>query len=253
MAIPKVLFIDIETRLMKVYSFGIWQQTIRPEQIIDDWNILSFSVSWLGEDKIHYFDLKNKDISKDKPLAKKIRDFMDQADILVAHNGDGFDIPRIMERILCYKIKRPTPFKTIDTKKLIKKHFGFTSNSLAYACKRLGIAQKLKHKEFPGLELWIALENKNKRAWKEMEAYNRQDVVCLKALLMRIQPYCRIPALDVHDMKQCVCGSKVFRKNGKSIAGASIIQRYQCTKCLAPYQTSSALPKEERSKIMRKM
>lgn len=253
MAIPKVLFIDIETRLMKVYSFGIWQQTIRPEQILDDWNILSYSASWLGSDKIIYSDLKGKNISKDKPLAKEIRDLMDEAQIVVAHNGDGFDLPKIMERILCYKIPRPSDYKTIDTKKLLKRHFGFTSNSLSYACQRLGIAQKLKHKKFPGLELWKELEKGNKSAWKEMEAYNRQDTVCLKELFLRIQSYCRIPSLDAHNMTNCVCGSKRLVKNGKGISGSSMVQRYICQDCKAPYQTKTTLPKEERSKIFRKV
>jgi hypothetical protein len=191
--LPKVLYIDIETAPLKVWSWGINDQFVSLDNIIQDWFILSFSAKWAGSDEIIYADQRKKkgeSLTNDKELVKKIWKLMDQADIVVGQNLDKFDIPKIKARFIEHDLEDPSVYDTIDTVKIARREFGFTSNKLAYLTKKFCKKyKKLDHAKFAGIKLWDACMKGNQDAFKEMEKYNKYDVLSLEELFVRIGKY----------------------------------------------------------------
>lgn len=231
---PKVLFLDIETAPIMAYTWGIWDQNVGINQIKHDWYILSWAAKWLDSKSVQQMDQrKSKDIRNDKSILQRLWTLLDLADIIVTQNGKSFDIKKINARFVQHGIRPPSSFKQIDTKLLAKKHFGFTSNSLEYMTDKLCTKyKKLKHKKFPGMELWIECLKGNKSAWEEMAKYNIHDVLALEELYKKLIPWDNSVNFNVYrDNIVCTCGSTNFKRNGFFYASTGRYQRYSCKKC----------------------
>ena len=191
--LPKVLIFDLETKPLVAETWGIHEQNVTLDDIIEDWSIMSFSAKFIGEDKIHYMDQRNKSRSQlynDKELVKKLRDLMDEADFLLGQNIAGFDIPKVFAKLAEYEIEPPSPFKIIDTVKMARKNHGFTSNKLAFLSEKLNKKfKKLDHGKFPGKKLWKECMKGNKVAWKAMEEYNKYDILSTEELFLKLAKY----------------------------------------------------------------
>lgn len=232
----KILIIDIETSPIITYSWGLHDQNISLDQMIEDWHILSYSAKFLGEDKIYYSDQRNeKDIRNDKRLVKEIWKLLDSADIVVGQNSRGFDVKKINSRMILHGMQPPSSFRQIDTMLLAKKHFGFTSNKLAYLSEKLCTRyKKSKHKKFPGLELWKECLKGNKEAWKEMQHYNQIDILSTEELYTKLIPWDNSVNFNVYydsEDSVCTCGSRDFKRNGFAYTSAGKYQRFKCTEC----------------------
>ena len=99
---PKVLLIDIETTPMQCHVWGTWKQRIGHEQVINDWFMLSYSAKWLFDSKMYGSVLTHDEaISKDDSrITKELWKLFDQADVLIGHNINGFDLPKVQTRFL---------------------------------------------------------------------------------------------------------------------------------------------------------
>ena len=128
---------------------------------------MSWSAKWLeGKDgtvygphnKVMYMDQRNvKDISDDRLLLKGLWALLDKADVVITQNGDAVDIKKIYARFIMQGFTPPSSFKSIDTKKIAKSRFGFTSNRLEYmSCLNVKF-KKQKHSKFPGHEMWTCV------------------------------------------------------------------------------------------------
>lgn len=232
---PKVLLLDIETSPIEAYVWGLFDQNIGLNQVIEDWSILSYSAKWLGENKMFYDDTRKKSNPRDdKQLVKNLHKLMSEADILVYQNGDKFDLKKIKARVEFHKFKRLPKYQTFDTYKVAKKNFGLTSYKLEYMCEFFGLPhKKLKTKKFVGMDLWRACLNHNKEAWNEMEAYNRRDVEALEDLYNILSPYGTINFNIYTDEVRptCNCGSNRLHKRGYRITTSGKFIRYQCQDC----------------------
>ena len=191
-ALPKVLIVDCETKPILAYTWGVWEQNISPEMIVEDQALMSWSAKFLGEDKIYYQDQRSnyKNLTNDKKLMLPLKDLLEQASIVIWHNGDSFDYGKINDRFIEHKIDPPSDYETLDTKKLAKSVFNFPHNSLAYLtgrfCKKY---KKLTNKKFNGNKLWLECMKGNKAAWEEMRVYNELDVLSLEELFLILAPY----------------------------------------------------------------
>lgn len=232
----KILLFDIETSPLMVYVWGLWENNVSLNQVVEDWSVLSWSAKWLGEKQLMYEDnRKSKNIRDDKKLLKRIWELLDEADIVITQNGKSFDSKKLNARFIQHKMEPPSSYKHIDTKVLAKKHFGFTSNSLEYMtdklCKKY---KKLKHKNFPGQELWNECLKGNPKAWKEMEKYNKHDVLALEELYTKLQPWDASVNFNLYSKSEapvCSCGSKDFQKRGFFFTNVGKYQRYRCKRC----------------------
>jgi DNA polymerase elongation subunit (family B) len=186
-ALAKVLLVDIETKPKKSWHWGVWDQSISHNMMIEDTSILSWSAKWIGEpeSKVIYKDQrgKEKNLMNDKALLKPLSELMSQADIIIWQNGDGFDYGEINNRLAEHKLPIPDSYKTIDTKKIAKRHLRLPWYSLAYMTERFNTKyKKQSHSEFPGFSLWDQVIKGNKKAWDCMKKYNNFDVLSMEEL-----------------------------------------------------------------------
>ena len=255
---PKVLIYDIETAPIMSYVWRLWDQNVGLNQIEQDWHIMSWSAKWLDapEDEVMYMDQRNaRNIEDDSKILKEIWKLLDEADVVVTQNGKSFDQKRLNARFILNGFQPPSSYKHIDTKILAKKHFGFTSNKLAYMTDKLCTKyKKLSHGKFPGFDLWKECMAGNIEAWNEMEEYNRYDVLSLEELYKKLIPWDNSINFNVyHDEEKhvCKCGSETFSKNGFYYTSAGKYQKYKCKKCGHETRDKINLFSKEKRKSLR--
>jgi len=250
----KILILDIETAPAKVFAWGTYDQNIGLSQIIEDSYMLSWSAKWLGESKIHsdclyYHQHTFKHNRRDESqIAKSIWKLLDQADIIVAHNGDNFDIKWLNTVFLRTGMKPPSTFKSVDTLKVSRGNFYMISHRLNYLCQVLDIGHKLKHE---GFELWPKCMNGDKHAWNRMMHYNKKDVILLEELYTLVRPFIpNHPNLSMYsdgDKIICSgCGGSDFKKKGFAYTNVNKYQRYVCKNCGKNIRDRHAIKKDKK-------
>ncbi len=235
----KIATVDIETAPLESYTWGIWEQNVGLEQIKTEWSILSFAWKGLDDKNIIYADTSGRGAAKvrdDKKLVGELWKLLDEVDIVVAQNGTRFDIKKINARLIMHGYGPYSPIRVIDTLSVAKKHFGFTSNKLAWMSKYLTDEKKSEHKKFPGFELWLECLKDNPKAWAEMKKYNVQDVVTTEELYLKQRPWITgHPNIGVYvdsDSPVCPnCGSSELKSNGMRATQAGVYRRYHCHGC----------------------
>lgn len=180
---------DIETSPLIVYKWDIWSEGI--VEMIEDKQILSVAWQWVGEKKIHVkgqddFSDYKAGVINDKEIVKLIRDLLNECDYEVAHNGDSFDVKIANARMMVHGLTPPEPYKQIDTKKIAKKVGGFTSNKLKDLADSLSVAQK---GDSGGFATWKGCLAGDKKAWKQLKKYNKQDIPPLMDLYLKLRPW----------------------------------------------------------------
>ena len=236
---PRILTLDIETAPLESYHWRIWDENIGLEQIKIDWSILSFCAKWLGEKKVMYEDTGGrgvKQVRNDKRLMKSLWRLLDEADIVVAQNGQKFDVKKINSRLVQHGFKPYSPIRIIDTLLVAKRHFGFTSNRLAWQSEILTDTPKSLHKKFPGFELWKECLADNPKAWAEMRKYNCQDVIATEKVYLKQRPWIKShPNLAAYAPGQgprCPkCKSHRLQRRGYEVTQQSRFRRLQCQDC----------------------
>lgn len=234
----RVLIFDIETAPILGYVWGLWDNNVALNQIHSDWYVLSWSAKWLGDpaNKVMYMDQRDqKDIENDKQVLKGIWKLLDEADVVITQNGKSFDVKKLNARFILQGFQPPSSYRHIDTLRIAKKHFGFTSNKLEYMTKKLCTKYtKLSHAKFSGFELWKQCLSGNQDAWKEMELYNKHDVLSLEELYQKLSPWDNSINLNTysHSMQHvCSCGSTEHSRNGYKYTNSGKYQRNKCKKC----------------------
>lgn len=195
----KILLLDVETAPLSGAIWSIWQQGVSLNQIQNDWFILSYSASWLGSGEVMYEDLRGiVDKEDDTKLLQSLWNLLDEADIVVAHNGRKFDCKKINARLILNGFSKPSPYRIVDTLELVKKEFAFTSAKLEYLTDKLCSEKKQKHDKYPGYSLWAECLKDNLDAWKCIEEYNKTDVTSLEELYYVLSSWCALPNYDVY-------------------------------------------------------
>jgi hypothetical protein len=248
---PRVLLFDIETAPILGYVWRLWDQNVALNQIASDWYVLAWAAKWRGEKEVHYMDQRfAPDMENDKAILKGIWKLLDEADIVVTHNGKSFDQKKLYARFVLQGLKPPSSFRHIDTKVLASKHFAFTSNKLEYLTDKLCTKyKKLKHSKFPGFELWKECLKGNPEAWAEMERYNKRDVLALEELYGKLSSWDTSVSFAVYEDGNhvCSCGSSELARYGWAHKNGGRFQRYKCKQCGAEYRSKeNAIPKDKR-------
>lgn len=231
---PKILLFDIETAPSLGWVWGKYEQ-----DVIDfkqEWYILSFAAKWLGGKMMVGSLPDSPKYSKhnrenDEYVVKQLWKLFDEADIIVAHNGDQFDIKKANARFAYYKLPPPSPYKTVDTKKVAKRYFNFTSNKLDDLGRYLGYGRKMTH---TGFALWQACMIGDKQAWKTMIRYNKRDVELLEKIYLHLRPWMKDHAnmAMYSDKPACPkCGSHKLQSRGMAVNITTKYRRYQCQDC----------------------
>lgn len=248
----KILLIDIETAPIEAFVWQLFDQNVGLEEIIKDWSVLSFCAKWMGKDEVIYQDTSlEKDPRNDKNIIKTVHSLLDEADIVITQNGVRFDLPKLNARFLAHGLTPPSSYRNIDTLKIAKKNFAFTSNKLEYMTKTFNVTfKKLNHKLYPGFSLWKACLAGDKKAWAEMKEYNVHDVLALEELYHKLAPFDRTINFNVYSedfINRCSCGSTSFKPKGYHYTNRGKYKKYQCEICGKEHrETVNQLSKEKR-------
>jgi RNase_H superfamily len=198
----KILILDIETKPLLGWVWGLWDNNVALNQLEQDWSILSWSAKWLHDpdDKVMYNDnRKAKNLDDDRELLQEVWELLDQADIVITHFGEKFDIPKLFTRFAYHDMNKPSSFRQIDTKKIASTVFSFTSNKLEYLAKFLKVKhKKLTDRKFVGQDLWTGCIKGVKAAWDEMKLYNERDVIVLQEVYHRLKKWDKKINFDVY-------------------------------------------------------
>ena len=224
----KILHLDIESSPNTAHVWGLWQQNVSINQLMESSYVLCYAAKWQGEEDIHFDSVHQ---SKPKSMLKGIHVLLDQADAVVHYNGTKFDIPTLNKEFLLHGYNPPSPYKQVDLLRVVRSNFRFPSNKLDYVAQRLGLGKKHDHE---GHELWVKCMNGDKDAWKRMEAYNIQDVVLLESLYDKLLPWIKTHPnhnLYTDDVVCPTCSGHRLQKRGTAISSVGTYQRYQCKDC----------------------
>lgn len=246
MSSPRVAFFDVENAPSLGYFWGhLWETNIIG--VTNPWYMLSFSYRWMGENKIHChalpdYPLYKKDKENDKHLIEDLHALFDEADVLIAHNGDRFDIRKANARFIMQGLKPPSPYKSIDTLKAARRFFHFQSNKLDDLGQYLGVGRKLPH---TGFDLWKRCMIGEKKAWQTMREYNMHDVELLERVYEKLKPYIsNHPDLTIYtDDPGCpTCRSTHVQRRGFLVSRKRKYRRYHCQNCGSWFQGAVLKP-----------
>lgn len=224
----KILFYDVETSPNLAYVWGKYEQDVISFE--REWYMLTFAYKW--QDKpVHAFALPDfpnykKDPYDDKALILKLHSILSEADVIVAHNGNKFDIRKSNARFLYYNLPPIPPTKYIDTLILARKYFMLNSNRLDDVCQYLGIGQKT---HTGGFDLWKGCMEGRKSAWDTMVKYNKNDVVILEKLYKKLLPWTQTITTARSLCSACKGGH--FNQHGYSFTNGKKYKRLQCQDC----------------------
>lgn len=234
--LPKILLLDIETAPTKafVWQQSMWRANIHTEQIISEWFMLTWAAKWFGQEnvmsnRITSQEVKNEDDSR---IVKGIWELVDEADIVIAHNGKKFDIPNLNTRFLLAGLRPPKSYKQIDTKEVAAKEFGFTHNSLNGIARTLKLGSKLS----TNFNLWVDCYSGNEQSLKYMEEYNKEDVRLLEDVYIELRPWIKShPNCNMFvdsEVRVCpVCGSENLTQNGFYYTHTGKYPQHICDDC----------------------
>lgn len=181
----KRLFFDIETSPNVVYAWRIgYNLSLQPHDIIEERKIICISYKWEGEENIYSLTWDKNQC--DKQMLIDFINIMNQADEIVAHNGDRFDEKWIRTRCIFHRVPAFPKYKSLDTLKKAKYGFNFNSNKLDYIAQFLGVGAKVKHS---GFDMWKGVMQNDKKALKEMVHYCEGDIIVLEDVYNAMESY----------------------------------------------------------------
>ena len=231
----RMAYLDIENSPNLGYIWGKYEQNVIAYD--REWNMMSFAYQWEGEKKVHCYALPDfprykKDRFDDSQLVGKLWEVFDEADIIIAHNGDRFDIRKSNTRFMKHDFIPPSHYDSIDTLKAARKIGFFNSNKLGDLATFLGIGQKLKT---GGFDLWLDCQAGDEAAWAKMRRYNKQDVALLREVYYKLRPWMKNhPNITLDEDKPMLCpacGSADVMPRGWRYLKSYVRRQYRCMDC----------------------
>lgn len=231
----RILFLDTENAPNRGFTWGKYQQDVirfdRP------WFFLCFGAKWQGDKKTKVHALPDypgysRDKENDRELCKEMWRYLDEADIVIGHNLDRFDLRKANARFAVHGLPPPSPYKTVDTLKLCRKRFQFDSNRLGDVGTMLGLGGKLPH---TGAHLWFSCQDGDKKSWDLMRRYCARDVTLLHEIYDKLKAWSNNHPDLTHysrvDAACPVCEHRATVSKGWKYYSTGKKQRRQCKKC----------------------
>ncbi len=235
----KILHYDIETAPMLTYVWRPKTEWVNKEMSIRDVHLISWAARWDGMKAQPVSDwLTPGEVHRgldDVRIANSLADLIREADIVVAHNGDRFDLPKVNGRVAIAGAEPLGPVDTIDTLKLSRASFGFAYHNLDYLAEIFLDEHKIK----TDWSWWEDIMNGSEAAMKKMVKYGRKDVVLLERVFHAMIPYVKTlrRLYDTDPMEGIItcsyCGGHKFEQRGKKRTKVMTYMQYKClnTKC----------------------
>lgn len=249
----KILFFDIETLPGAWLAFQAKTEWLNPKFMLHPPFMLSWAARWGGEKRMHSEILTPAEVEAqdDSRIVANLAALFEEADYVVAHNADRFDIPMLNGFVATNSLPPLRRVQSIDTLKIAKGSLRQVYNSLDELAKALGVPNKIKTDG----DLWRDCYFGDELALRKMLRYNRQDVVVLEGVYDRLIPYAKtLPRLvdpEYGGQLACDrCASESVRRDGIYRTPVNSYQRRRCNDCGHCWRDSKAL-KELRAGGMR--
>lgn len=231
---PRMLVLDIETAPIKAWVWSRWKNNIYPDQLLGDWFMLTWAAKWIGEDKVYADAITSHEVREenDKRICENLWPLLNEADFVITHNGDKFDLKRIKARFLVNGLRPVTPYKSIDTKKMIAGQLGFSSNKLDELAKVFNFDGKHE----TDFQLWADAMEGDEAAINRMDLYCRNDVVILEKVYLKVRPFIynhpNITINMISTSPRCTsCGSDKIYPEGEYLTQVNSFITYRCEDC----------------------
>lgn len=232
---PKILMLDIETLPIEALVWDVWKQNIYMEQIEKDWSVLCYSAKWLFSPKVLGQVVTPAEAKEhsDRSLMIGLWELMNEADIIVTHNGNQFDLKKLNWRFFVNGFPKPMYYQSIDTKKIATDTFAATYNKLDWIAQVLGIGRKIE----TDFKWWKECHDGNEKFLKMMLKYNKWDVNLEEEVYLKMRPWMdKHPNMNVFavdsDVPHCpACGSDDIHWNGKYTTPLGLYEAFRCQKC----------------------
>jgi len=251
--LPKILVFDIETSPMVSYHFGMWNVNVSLDQVIEYPIMLTWSAKWLFSpdvmsDRLTVDEVMDRDDSR---ISKSIWTLMNEADIVVSHYGDHFDIPMLNARFIINGLAPASNVQSIDTKAIASRNFKFPSNKLDALAIMFGFAKKL-HTDFM---LWRRCMEGSEEALEEMLTYNKRDVTLLEEVYLKLRPFAKghpnvALYLEAEEPVCSHCGSSHLHYESKYYTQVNKYDVYRCDCGALSRVRSSNVPKEVKKNLL---
>jgi DNA polymerase elongation subunit (family B) len=235
----RILLLDIETAPHLATVWGLWQQNVAINQIIETGYTLCWAAKWHDEREVMFDSIK---ASSPKRMIGRVHKLLAEADAVVHYNGTKFDIPTLNKEFLLHGLNPPAPYKQIDLLQTARRRFRLASNKLDFVAQQLGLGKKLAHK---GHELWLGCMNKDAESWRVMEAYNKQDVLLLEKVYDRLLPWVQNHPNRNNYGEHHVCpkcGGEKHQRRGYAVTSTRRYARMQCLGCGTWFRSTDCEP-----------
>lgn len=181
----KILLIDLESSPILGMVWGMYDQNLSYDRIIQDWHLLCWSAKWLFDsevmsDVLTQSEAKNHD---DKRICESAWKLLNEANVIIAHNGNQFDVKKFNARFIKHGLNPPSAYQKIDTLLVARNGFGFTSNKLDDLCAYFGLPKKTD----TNFDLWKKCFYGDKEALEKMSSYCSNDVFILEELYLKLR------------------------------------------------------------------
>lgn len=230
---PRILLYDLETALETAAVFSLrYNDYIDHTALLSERYIICASWKWLGESRVHSVSILDdgkrfrKDPHDDQHVVQALHAVLSSADVIVAHNGDSFDLKYAQTRMLAHDLPPLPPIPSVDTLKVARDKFLFNSNRLDYLGRYLKVGKKIETEK----GLWLKALAGDATAIRKMVRYNQQDVILLEQVYEKLTPYITTGLhRPVTSTEQCPrCGSKDVQRRGLHRTQTQTYQRWQC-------------------------
>jgi uncharacterized protein YprB with RNaseH-like and TPR domain len=242
---PKRLFFDIETSPNLVYSWNVgYKQQIDYHNIVKERAVICICWKWEGEKEVHelHWD-KNQ---SDKKMLQEFVKVANQADEMVGHNSENFDIKWIRTRCVYHGIPMFPKYASLDTLKKARGGFRFNSNRLDYISTFLGA----KGKTSTGFGLWTKVMDGDEAAMAKMIKYCKNDVKILEDVYKKLSNYIvnnvhhgALKGRPKHTCPECGEDNCTVSKRRTTASGMIKVQ-LQCNSCGKYHSISEATYKK---------
>lgn len=227
----KILLLDIESAPNLSYVWDHYDVNVIKH--VREWYVLCVAHMWLEEKQASCVALPDFNFDEAEMLAA-IWQLLDEADVVIGHNGDRFDIRKLNARFVKHGFTPPSPFQTVDTLKVARSVFKFNQNGLDPLSVHLDIGTKAKHEGFSLWERCMVEDPVDEVAWRKMIRYAKKDVVLLKELYLRLRPWMKTHPnmLLLEGGHGCPkCGSLKMQRRGFAHTRTLTYQQWWCTSC----------------------
>lgn len=178
-----LIFLDIETSPLLCYVWGLGEQHISHEQLIQESKVIMVQWMFEGDKKVNYLTWdKNHD---DRQLLETFSLLMQDVKVAVSQNGKEFDHKILRWRLNLFNLPPLKNVEIIDILHLSRSSFRSPSHKLDYRSKVYGFGGKIPMK----FKDWKDVMEDRPGALAKMIKYGCKDVPDLRSIFWKELPY----------------------------------------------------------------